>query len=180
MTIEEMIEITIGKEGKYSNHPDDTGGATMWGITERVARANGYNGDMRDLPREKAVAIYRQEYVIKPGFAAVAEIYPKVGLELFDTGVNMGPHYPSEWLQRCLNVFNRLAKDYGDIAVDGAIGPKTVSALRAFRYRRGQEGEEVMLKALNCLQGARYIDLAERRQKNESFVYGWIRTRIEL
>ena len=37
-----------------------------------------------------------------------------------------------------------------------------------------------MLKALNALQGERYIDLAEKRQANESFVYGWLRTRVEI
>src|SRR3546814_15941930 len=68
MTIESMIETTIGKEGRYSNHPADRGGETMWGITERVARRHGYTGPMRALPRAKAVAIYRQEYAIDPGF----------------------------------------------------------------------------------------------------------------
>lgn len=38
MTIEAMIEATIGKEGGYVNHDDDRGGATRWGITEAVAR----------------------------------------------------------------------------------------------------------------------------------------------
>ena len=38
MSIESMIEATIGKEGGYSNHPADRGGPTRWGITERVAR----------------------------------------------------------------------------------------------------------------------------------------------
>src|SRR3546814_5226429 len=74
--IEGMIEATIGKEGGYSNHPADKGGPTMWGITERVARKNGYNGDMRHPPREQEVAIYRQEYAIKPEFAAGAESSP--------------------------------------------------------------------------------------------------------
>src|SRR3546814_3701756 len=43
--IEGMIEATIGKEGGYSNHPADKGGPTMWGITERVARKNGYRSE---------------------------------------------------------------------------------------------------------------------------------------
>src|SRR3546814_13966192 len=51
--IEGMIEATIGKEGGYSNHPADKCGPTMWGITERVARKNGYTGDMRNLPRDR-------------------------------------------------------------------------------------------------------------------------------
>jgi lysozyme family protein len=178
VSIETMIEATIGKEGRYSNHPSDTGGATMWGITERVARKNGYQGDMRDLPRERAVAIYRSEYAIKPGFAAVAEISPDVGAELFDTGVNMGPSVPAIWFQEWLNAFNQQAKLYADIKEDGDIGPGTLSAFRAYLRSRGGEAEAVMIRALNCSQGERYKLLARGRAANEDFCYGWVRTRV--
>lgn len=178
MTIESMIEATIGKEGGYSNHPADKGGPTNWGITERVARANGYTGDMRSLPREKAVAIYRQEYAIKPGFAAVAEIMPGVGEELFDTGVNMGPSIPAIWLQEWLNAFNDDGKLYPDIREDGDIGPGTLAALRAFRKARGAEAEPVLVRALNCSQGERYKTLSRNRAANEAFTWGWLRTRV--
>jgi len=180
MTIESMIEATIGKEGRYSNNAADRGGETMWGIIERVARANGYVGAMRDLPREKAVAIYRSEYAIKPGFAAVAEISPKIGEELFDTGVNMGTHVPAVWFQEWLNAFNNQGKVYPDIGEDGDIGPATLNALRAFLHSRPADGESVMLKALNCSQGERYKQLARGRTANETFVFGWIRARVGL
>lgn len=178
MNIDAMIEATIGKEGGYSDHPADRGGPTRWGITQAVARANGYTGSMRDLPREKAVAIYRDIYAIRPGFAAVAEISPAVGEELFDTGVNMGPGVPARWFQMALNGLNDGGKLYADIAEDGAIGPATLAAFRAYRSARGAEADSVMLKALNCLQGARYIDLARTRSANEAFLYGWLRTRV--
>jgi lysozyme family protein len=174
MTIEQMIEDTIGKEGGYCNHPDDRGGPTCWGITQAVARANGYTGDMRALPREKAVAIYRQEYAIRPGFAAVAEIYPRVGAELFDSGVNMGPARPALWLQEWLNALNDGAKHYPDIGEDGRIGPGTLAALRAYKARRGVEGEERLLRALNGDQAVFYKQLAVRRASQESFLYGWL------
>jgi len=178
MTIESMIEATIGKEGGYSNHPADKGGETMWGITIAVARANGYTGLMRDLPRAKAVAIYRQEYAIKPGFAAVAEIMPLVGEELFDSGVNMGPTLPGLWLQEWLNVFNQQGALYADIKEDGQIGPGTLAALRAFKAKRGGEAELVLFRALNCSQGERYKVLSQKRPANEAFTWGWLRTRV--
>ena len=59
MDVDRMIEEVIGREGGYSDHPADTGGATRWGVTERVARAHGYRGDMRSYPRADAVAVYR-------------------------------------------------------------------------------------------------------------------------
>lgn len=178
MTIESMIEATIGKEGGYSNHSADRGGPTRWGITEAVARKNGYRGDMRNLPRETAVAIYRQVYAINPGFAAVANISPAIGEELFDTGVNMGPSVPSLWLQQCLNGLNDGGKLYSDIREDGDIGSGTLAALSAYLKARGAEGERVLLKALNCLQGARYVELARTRAASEAFLYGWLRTRV--
>ena len=180
MTIESMIEATIGKEGGYSNHPADKGGPTMWGITERVARKNGYKGDMRKLPRDTAVAIYRQEYAIRPGFAAVSEISPSVGEELFDTGVNMGPSVPARWFQMALNALNNGGKLYADIGEDGDIGPATLGAFKALRKARGAEADVVMLKALNCLQGARYIEISRTRMANEAFTWGWLRTRVHI
>lgn len=178
MSIEKMIEATIGKEGGYSNHPSDTGGATMWGITERVARKQGYKGDMRNLPRSTAVAIYRQEYAIDTGFAAVAQINAAIGEELFDTGVNMGPAFPKLWFQESLNAFNAQGRLYADIKEDGDIGPATLAAFRAYLKARGSDAEKVMLKALNSSQGERYKMLARSRPANEDFVFGWFRTRV--
>jgi lysozyme family protein len=178
MTIESMIDATIGREGEYSNHPSDRGGPTRWGITQAVARAEGFHGDMKTLPRETAVAIYRKIYAIRPGFAAVAEISPRIGEELFDTGVNMGPAIPAVWFQEWLNAFNGQGRLYPDIKEDGAIGPGTLSAFRAYLKARGAEAERVMLDALNCSQGERYKVLARGRAANEDFVYGWIRTRV--
>ena len=181
MSIDAMIEATIGKEGGYSDHPNDKGGPTCWGITQAVARANGYTGDMKFLPRDKAVAIYRNEYLIKPGFAAVAELSERIAEELFDTGVNMGQSVPILWLQQWLNAFNFGGKLYPDIPEAGGIGPKTLGALRAFLVSRGkQDGEAVMLRGLNCSQGQRYLELARGRMANESFVFGWLRTRVNL
>lgn len=174
MTIDSIIDATIGKEGGYSDHPADRGGPTRWGITQAVAKANGYHGDMRALPRDTAFNIYRHEYFEKPGFFAIAALSPAIAEELFDTGVNMGPAVPSMMLQRLLNALNRGGADYPDIGVDGKIGPGTVGALRAYLKVRGKEGEVRLLRALNCLQGERYVDLCEKRPANEAFFYGWL------
>jgi len=178
MSIEAMIDAAIGREGGYSNHPADRGGETMWGITAAVARRNGYAGPMKTMPRETAKAIYRHEYAIRPGFAAVAEISPAVGEELFDTGVNMGPGVPALWFQQLLNALNDGAKLYGDIREDGDIGPATLAAFRAYRKARGDQADSVMLRALNSMQGARYVELARTRGANEAFLFGWLRTRV--
>ena len=178
MDVESLIDEVIGREGGYSNHPSDTGGATRWGVTEAVARAHGYRGDMRAYPREDAVEVYRRIYWLRPGFDRVAEHAPAVAAELFDTGVNMGPEVAAGFLQRALNALNRGASDYADIAVDRRVGATTVGALQAFLARRGAGGETVLLKAIEALQGERYLRLAEQRPANEAFLYGWLANRL--
>jgi lysozyme family protein len=174
------IDALIGREGAYSNNPNDAGGETMWGITVAEARANGYTGPMAAMPRSTAATIYLRKYVIKPGFDKVSAISPKVADELFDTGVNMGVDTASKFFQRALNVLNGQARDYPDIQVDGAIGAGTIAAFGALLKKRGLLGETVMLRALNCLQGARYIELAEGRSGNEDFEFGWLANRVGI
>ena len=54
MNLNDLIDDLLDREGGYVHHPADRGGATCWGITEAVARAEGYPGQMRALPREVA------------------------------------------------------------------------------------------------------------------------------
>jgi len=173
-----LIEALIDREGGYVDHPADRGGPTHWGITQAVARAHGYAGDMRTLPRDLAVRIYRELYWTTPQFDRIAALSPMIATELFDTGVNMGPAVAVRFLQRTLNALNPNGRDYADIVIDGALGPATVQALRQYRDARGKAGERVLLKAIDALQGERYIALAEARPANEAFVYGWLANRI--
>lgn len=176
--VDALIDAVIDREGRYVNHPADRGGATCWGITEAVARAEGYAGAMRTLPRDTAAAIYRRLYWLRPGFDKVALRAPAIAAELFDTGVNMGTGTAVGFLQRALNALNRAARDYPDIAVDRAIGPRTLAALDGFLKARGTGGETVLLRAMEALQGERYIALAERRPSQEAFLYGWLANRM--
>ncbi|KQM63519.1 hypothetical protein ASE75_13545 [Sphingomonas sp. Leaf17] len=178
MDIDALIDAVIDREGGYSAHPADRGGRTRWGVTDAVARAHGYDGDMRAFPRDAAVAIYRRIYWLRPGYDRVATLMPAIAAELFDTGVNMGPAVATGFLQRALNALNRGSADYPDMALDGRIGPATLAAIAAFRARRGAAGEAVLLRAIEALQGERYLALAEARPANEAFLYGWLANRV--
>ena len=179
--IDGLIAALIEREGGFSDHPADRGGPTMFGITDAVARAHGYRGAMRDLPLEEASAIYRRLYWLRPRFDAVAIRAPRIAAELFDTGANMGPAVAATFLQRALTALNRNGKDYPDLVPDGRIGPASIAALDAFLETRGQRGgETVLLRALEALQGERYLRLAEKRPANEAFLYGWLANRIGI
>jgi lysozyme family protein len=179
VNVDELIDGLIDREGGYVNHPSDRGGPTNFGITEAVARAHGYSGSMRNLPRSEAAAIYKRLYWLRPRFDQVERRSEAVAAELFDSGVNMGPSVAATFLQRALSALNRDRQDYADLVPDGRIGPATLAALDRFLELRGKrKGETVLLKALDALQGERYIRLAERRPANEAFLYGWLANRI--
>jgi lysozyme family protein len=177
--IDREIDELIEREGGYVDHRADAGGPTCFGITEAVARAHGYAGPMRLLPREEAAVIYKNLYWLRPRLDEVAKRSERVAAELFDTGVNMGPAVAVTFLQRALTALNRGGKDYLDLTPDGRIGRMTLFALDAFLAARGKtSGETVLLRALEALQGERYLRLAERRPANEAFLYGWLANRI--
>jgi lysozyme family protein len=179
MDVDGLIEALIEREGGYADHPADKGGPTCFGITEAVARAHGYRGPMRQLPRDEAIAIYRRLYWLRPRFDEIAKRSARIAGELFDTGANMGPAVAVTFLQRALTALNRNGKDYPDLVPDGRIGAATLAALDSFLEIRGHSsGETVLLRALEALQGERYLRLAERRPANEAFLYGWLANRI--
>lgn len=176
---DDIIDAIVNAEGDYVDHPSDRGGPTRFGITEAVARDNGWLGPMKELPLGIAKSIYHARYIIRPGFHRVAAMDKRLARELIDTGVNMGPTRAAMFLQRCLNVFNQRERRYGDVFVDGKIGNASLEALGSFIAHRGEKGVLVLLKALNCVQGERYIQLAEGNPTQEDFVYGWFE-RVEL
>ena len=104
----------IGHEGGFVDHPDDPGGATNWGVTERVARSHGYTGHMRDLTVTTAKAIYRKDYW---DAVRAEDLPPVIRYAVFDAAVNSGVGQATRWLQRALGV-----------ADDGRIGPLTIAA----------------------------------------------------
>lgn len=169
----------LGIEGDYSDDKNDRGGKTRFGITEAVARAHGYLGEMKDLPIEVAHKIYKAQYWDLLRLDDIAALSEPIAEELFDTAVNCGVGIAGSFLQRALNAFNRLGADYPDVKADGIVGPMTVSAFKGFMYRRAKDsGEAVMLRALNSLQGARYVAIAEADHSQESFTFGWYRARV--
>lgn len=177
---DELIGEIIDVEGGYADDPNDLGGKTKYGITEAVARRYGYTGDMRDLPLSLAKQIYKDRYWDPLSLDQIEQISPLIVHELLDTGINQGTGRAAEYLQTALNAFNRQQRDYRDILVDGDVGPATLRALRSFVAKRGGEGEVVLLRALNCLQGARYLEISKAREKNEDFTYGWILNRVVI
>lgn len=171
-----LIDAVIAREGGYSNHPSDRGGPTNFGITQETARRYGYTGDMQEMPRAKAVEIYYARYWAP--FSKVAERSEPLAEHLFDIGVNMGVMWGGVFLQRALNLFNARGKHYADIKVDGDVGPATLRAMDALIQRRGVDAKRVLVSAVICQKGDRYIDIIDANQTQEDFAFGWFLHRI--
>jgi lysozyme family protein len=106
----------VGIEGRYSNHPADNGGETMYGITIAVARAAGYTAPMKDMPLIVAQQIYRTRYW---DAMKCDHLTFKLAEFMFDMAVNSGVGAAAKALQKAIGVLP-----------DGEIGPKTLAALR--------------------------------------------------
>ncbi len=171
---EDVINGIIRVEGGYVNDSSDSGGETNYGITKQAAKNYGYKGDMKALPRELAFNIYEDMYW---NAVKADQLPPLVQEEVVDTAVNMGVRKSGKILQRALNSLNNRGKLYKDLVCDGIIGQGTLKALNSYLETRE---EKVLVKALNCLQGAFYIELSEKREKDEKFVYGWLKNRVHL
>ncbi|CCH01235.1 hypothetical protein FAES_3226 [Fibrella aestuarina BUZ 2] len=175
---------TMGHEGGYANHPDDEGGETFAGIARNSNP--GWSGwkliDQlkKTYPRARwdevmlgnadlmawVRALYKANYWDVNRLDQVKS--QAIANELFDTGVNMGVEIAAEFLQRALNMTNENAKLYRDIAVDRQVGPMTLGLLNT------HPNSYDVYKWLNVLQGARYVQILERKTPQEVFARSWI------
>ena len=114
---DEAFHKLLGHEGGYSNHSKDRGGETMWGVTIAVARANGYQGAMKDLPVSKAKEIYKQAYW---NTIRADELPAEIRYLVFDAAVNSGVKQAVKWLQRAVGTQE-----------DGVVGKATLEACKA-------------------------------------------------
>lgn len=114
-SFDDAFDALMGNEGKFVDNPKDPGGATMWGVTERVARAYGYAGPMSELPRDTAKAIAKGLYWDP---LKCDEYDPRVAFQIFDANYNGG--HPVIWMQGSTGAH-----------VDGLIGPETIAAVKA-------------------------------------------------
>ena len=177
MLFDKLIGPLLDKEGGYVNDPSDSGGETNFGITKATAERAGYHGALVTMTRAQAIEIYKARYWQPVKGDALAAISESLAEEIFDTAVNCGPHRAATFLQRVTNALNDGQRLALDVTVDGRIGPATLRSVKALCAKRNAK---TLVKALNCLQGAFYIELAEKREKDERFLYGWLNHRVTL
>lgn len=180
-TCEFIIRDKTSIEAGYVDDPDDSGGITNHGVTQALANQYkttlktkfGWDGNMRNLTTEMAFFIYKTHFWDKMKLDEVMKRSVFLADRLFDLGINAGKTVPVKNLQRYLNVMNNRQTYWKDIDADGAMGPKTLAALDAYIAKRGATGKDYLIDAMLDMQSTYYIELAERREKDEKFIYGW-------
>lgn len=159
MTEDEIIAGVIAREGGYSNRAADSGGPTNFGIT--LVALQNWRGDstltardVRALTRAEALTIYREEYIIKPGFDRIPD--PVLRAHVVDFGVTSGQATAARMLQKVLGVRR-----------DAVIGPQTLAAIAALGATR--TSNRLMLERIT-LSGK----IAQRRPKDLANLGGWL------
>lgn len=182
-------------EGGWCNVQGDSGGETYAGIARRywpdwpgwklidrekdhssfASGASAFTRHLATVPglSDLVSGWYRSEWWDRLGLTALPQ---DLANEIFEQSVNLGKGGSGKKVQLVCNAFNRAKAGnslFADLAVDGVIGPRTLDALAALLARRTDE--KALVHALNCMQGAHYIEVAARNPSQRKFVDGWMK-----
>lgn len=149
----EAIVKTLAREGgaKFTNDPDDPGGATKYGISQKAYP----NLDIRSLTEEQAREIYKRDYWDRIRGDEIDN--QAIAENIFDTAVNMG-----------VRTASRLAQLAADIyPADGIIGRKSLEKLNAVN-------PELFLSKFVIVKIARYAAICNKRPSSRKYLLGWI------
>jgi lysozyme family protein len=165
------IGFILAHEGgsKYTNIPEDRGGPTKWGITQRTLanwRAHAVTAaDVKALSELEAADIYRNRYWRKCRCDEIKD--QTVATKLFDVAVNLGVmrrgEDAAEILQRAVNCCSPPTS----LKVDGWIGDQTIAATNLC-------DPEHLVDALCMEQRDYYLELIARNPSQKKFRRGWM------
>lgn len=165
--IRELIDILIVREGGFVWHPDDRGGATKFGITQKaLGRWRGLGrlaspAEVELLKRDEAEDIYLERYWKGPGFNELM-IHPVLQEYILDAAVHHGPARAKRLLQEAVGT-----------KVDGVIGPNT--------RHKVWDASPVEVGAQFMGVRASYIGrIITKRPSQAVFAHGWMRRLEEL
>ena len=152
----EIIKKVLEHEGGYVNDPTDLGGETKYGITKRFYP----DLDIKNLTKEKAKEIYKQDYWDKN---RIEEVPQGLWYIYFDMCVNMGRRTAVKILQRAANSSGHR------LDVDGGMGPATLMGLQNLNVDR-----------VRAYRVKYYVDIINKRPEQEKFYLGWFRRATEV
>ncbi len=176
LSVREIADQILDREGGFVNDPDDPGGATNHGVTIHTLRALGIDldgdgavtaGDVRRLSRDQAREIFIRDYFERPRISMLPEVLQP---SVFDMYVNSGAN--------AVRILQRLLGRMGEpVRVDGAIGPQTAAAAR----RAAAAAPDHIADAYGIARRNYYYRLADARPASRKYARrrdggkgGWI------
>lgn len=164
MTLDDIIDQVIRREGGFVHDPADRGGATTYGITQRTLEQFRKRPvtveDVMNLTESEARQIYREEYIVRPGFMQIQS--DAVRALVVDCAVNHGVKRAVLLLQEAAHVF-----------MDGILGPQTLQAANRMT--------PVALYRRMCAARVRlYGHIISRDHSQAKFAAGWLNRAAEF
>lgn len=152
------LQFVLKWEGGKDDDPDDPGGRTFEGITQKEYDAwcslkSLPHGDVWQCPQITVTDIYRASYWNPYGDSLPAGI----DLMFFDCAVNEGPREAVLFLQRALGV-----------KVDGHFGVVTAARLKE------NTNTAALVRYMSAARGQHYRSLPIRNRRLAKFLKGWL------
>lgn len=179
-------------EGGYDNDPDDRGGETYagiarkffpswqgWKIIDQIKKSNTSKSAINKAAKaDHLLQDYVRAWYKTTWFDALGlgELPQPLANEIFEQSVNLGKAGSGKKVQIICNAYNYLSgakKLFTDLKVDGAIGPKTLAALKIILANKANA--QSLVHALNCMQGAHYLELAAKKFTQRKYTVGWMK-----
>lgn len=157
MNTNDIIDGILRREGGFVDHPADKGGATNHGVT--LATLSDWRGrpasvdDVKRLSETEAREIYREDYLIRPGFLGI-ESEPVRAL-VVDCAVNHGVKQAVKLLQEAAHVFT-----------DGIFGANTKNAVNRMTA-------PVLYRRLCAARVRLYGQIVTKNPSQAVFAAGW-------
>lgn len=139
----------------YVNDPQDSGGETNYGITQKSYDPSLVK-KIKNISFGEVISIYKENYWKVAKCDVIAQINPALAINVFDCAVNCGTTIAVVKLQDSLNVPN-----------DGHIGPVTLEALKVANPR-------LLIGEYTRKRQWYYCHLVVLYSKNQKFLNGWI------
>jgi lysozyme family protein len=142
------VKLTLTHEGGYVNNPNDSGGPTKYGVTQKDLPGV----DIESLTEDQAISYYAEHYW-KALYSEIAD--QNVADKVFDMGVLFGIGEAVKLLQLALHVDN-----------DGDFGAETLAAVN-------NANPDQLLGIYKTLLTSYTLRIALNNPQDRIFVTGW-------
>lgn len=172
------VYYVMENEGGYSDHAQDSGGITDYGITLAFLKTLGAEGDVNKdgvvdandvkfMTRKQATRIYHKHWWEKYKYHSIKSQI--VATKIFDMSVNMGAHRASCLLRQCVNKFNPFHGHPDNHEITPSFS-KVVNSI----------DEHKLTMCLTSSSVVFYKNIARSNPKNKVFLKGWLRRALKI